>query len=66
MFRLWMLFLDRPEHSRLRNLLNKSFTPREVDGMRPRIQRIVDRLLDRVINAGSDGLHHGLCLPAAG
>ena len=47
-----MLFLDPPDHTRLRGLLNKAFTPRVVQGMRPRIQAIVDDLLDAVQEAG--------------
>ena len=48
----WMLFLDRPRHTRLRALLNKSFTRRVVDGLRPLIQQTVDGLLARVIESG--------------
>jgi cytochrome P450 len=47
-----MLFLDPPDHTRLRKLVTRSFTPRMVEGMRPRIQQIVDQLLDA---AGSSG-----------
>ena len=41
-----MLFLDPPEHSGLRKLLNKEFTPNMIHRRRPRIQQIVDALLD--------------------
>ena len=40
-----MLFADPPEHTRLRGLVNKAFTPRVAESLRPRIQRIVDDLL---------------------
>ena len=41
-----LLGLDPPAHTRLRTLVNKAFTPRVVEGMRPRIQQIADGLLD--------------------
>ena len=40
------LFLDPPDHTRLRGLVNKAFTPRVVEGLRPRIEAIVAELLD--------------------
>jgi len=48
-FSRWMLFLDPPEHSRIRKLLNKEFTPHMIQRMRPRIERVVNSLLDEVI-----------------
>ena len=47
-FSRWMLFLDPPEHSRIRRLLNKEFTPHMIQRMRPRIERVVNSLLDEV------------------
>lgn len=44
-FSRWMLFLDSPEHSRIRKLLNKEFTPNMIQRLRPRIQQVVDSLL---------------------
>jgi len=41
-----MLSQDPPEHTRLRRLVSKAFTPRSVQKMRPRIQQIVNELLD--------------------
>ncbi|MFN0095460.1 MAG: cytochrome P450 [Dehalococcoidia bacterium] len=43
-----MLFLDPPDHDRLRGLVNKAFTPKAVDRMAPRIQEIADELLDKL------------------
>lgn len=48
---LSMLFRDPPDHTRLRALVSKAFTPRVVETLRGRIQDIVDRSLDRVAGA---------------
>lgn len=39
---------DPPDHTRLRRLVNKAFVPKVIEGMRDRIQAIVDDLLDAV------------------
>jgi cytochrome P450 len=49
-----MLEADPPVHTRLRGLVHKAFTPKLIEGMRPRIQRIVDDLCDQ-ITARGDG-----------
>ncbi len=46
----WMLFMDPPAHTRLRQLVNGWFTPRRIENMRPAIQSIVDDLLNAVEN----------------
>ncbi len=43
-----MLTVDEPDHRRLRLLVSKAFTPRYIEGLRPRVQEIADALLDRV------------------
>ena len=48
---LSMLFRDPPDHTRLRALVSKAFTPRVVETLRGHIQGIVDRLLERVADA---------------
>ncbi len=47
-----MLSSDPPEHTRLRGLVSKAFTFKAVEALRPRIQEIVDDLLDRVQDNG--------------
>lgn len=47
-----MLTLDPPDHTRLRALVNRAFSPRAVEALRPRIQTIVQQCLDAVAPAG--------------
>jgi cytochrome P450 len=41
-----MLSRDPPDHTRLRKLVTKAFTPRVIQNLRPRIQALVDEMLD--------------------
>jgi cytochrome P450 len=41
-----MLNMDPPDHTRLRALVHKAFTPRIVESLQPRIQQITDDLID--------------------
>jgi len=46
-YSLWMLFRDPPDHTRLRGLVNKAFTPRAVEALRQKVEAIVADLLSR-------------------
>jgi cytochrome P450 len=59
-----IVVMDRPEHTRLRGLISKAFSPRRIEAMRPRIQEITDGLLDAMVEAGPPAdLMSGLALP---
>ena len=60
---LSMLDRDPPDHTRLRGLVNKAFTPRVVEALRPHIQKIVDGLLARVEGAGTMDLIEEFAYP---
>ncbi|MFF0150487.1 cytochrome P450 [Micromonospora sp. NPDC005203] len=47
-----LLSMDPPEHTRLRRLAAKAFTKHQVDATRPRVEGIVDLLVDRLVDAG--------------
>ncbi|GAB4534646.1 MAG: cytochrome P450 [Pleurocapsa sp.] len=46
----WMVFRDPPNHTRLRLLVNKAFSPKTLEDLRPAIVDIADGLLERVKN----------------
>jgi cytochrome P450 len=47
-----MLEMEPPEHTRLRGLVAREFTPRRVERLRERIRAITDELLDPLADAG--------------
>jgi cytochrome P450 len=48
-----MLDRDPPDHTRLRRLVSKAFTPRAIEALRPRITALVDEMLDAAGREGS-------------
>jgi cytochrome P450 len=46
------LFLDPPDHTRLRRLVSKAFAPKVVNALQPEISALVDGLLDRIAEKG--------------
>ena len=47
-----MLFLDPPDHTRLRGLVHREFTPKRVDALRPGIRSLLAPILDRMADEG--------------
>jgi cytochrome P450 len=58
-----MLSADPPDHTRLRSLVSKAFTPRAVESLRPRIEQIVDEHLDAVADSGRMDVIEDLAYP---
>lgn len=59
----WMLLKNPPDHTRLRGLVYKAFTPRMVEQLRVTIQTITDTLLDKVQAQGDMDLIADLAYP---
>ena len=57
------LFRDPPDHTRLRGLVAKAFTPRVVESLRARTQEVVDELIDAALEAGTVDLISGFAHP---
>lgn len=58
-----MLVLDPPDHTRLRNLVNKAFTPRTVERLRPRVEAIAAEILDHIDSADGFDLVRDFAYP---
>jgi cytochrome P450 len=63
MLGLWMLFIDAPEHTRLRKLMNKGFSPAVAEGLRPQIESIVDRMLEPLRHASEFDISNQIAYP---
>ncbi len=61
------VFQDPPRHTRLRGLVTQALTAKRVQAMRPRIEEIADRLIDRVFTRGQMEFIHDFAyrLPTA-
>lgn len=54
---------DPPDHTRLRSLVGKVFTPRSIAALEPMVTQLVDKSLDRIADAGSVNLIEALAFP---
>lgn len=59
----WMLFRDPPDHTRLRGLVNKAFTPRVVEGYANRVEAIALELLAPALKDGGMDLIEAFAFP---
>lgn len=59
----WLLFMDAPEHSRLRKLMNKGFAPAAIELLRPQVEAIVDRMLEPMRGASEAELMRQIAHP---
>ncbi|MEV4544815.1 cytochrome P450 [Micromonospora echinaurantiaca] len=50
-----MMFVNPPDHTRMRAVFAKTFTPRRLGALEPAVVRVVDELLDRMADAGDTG-----------
>jgi cytochrome P450 len=57
------LWMDPPDHTRLRTLVSKAFTARRVAGLRPRIHQLAARLVDGALAAGEFDLIEAIAYP---
>ncbi|MED7951736.1 cytochrome P450 [Streptomyces sp. BE303] len=51
-----LLDLEAPDHTRIRRLVSKAFTPRMVEGLRPTVRRLAGELVDGLLAAGGGDL----------
>ncbi|GLF99320.1 cytochrome P450 [Streptomyces yaizuensis] len=58
-----LLNIDPPDHTRLRRLVSKAFTPRRVAEFAPRVQELTDRLIDGFAQKGEADLIHEFAFP---
>lgn len=58
-----ILGMDPPDHTRLRRLVSKAFTPRTIEALRPRVERMVDEALDLMAADGTTDVVDRLAFP---
>jgi cytochrome P450 len=58
-----MLFLNPPDHTRIRGLVSRAFTPKRVEALRPQIEELLTPVLERVADAGGGDVMAELAIP---
>ena len=57
------LFMDPPDHTRLRGLVSKAFTARTIERLRPRVRAVMNELIERVKDRGKLELVEDVAYP---
>ena len=60
-----LLFIDPPDHTRIRNLVAKAFTPKAIGKLEPRVRLIVDDLIKNAADAQEFDLVSDIAFPLA-
>jgi cytochrome P450 len=60
---LTMLFLNPPDHTRIRGLVSRAFTPRRVEELRPEIEALLAPIVDRIAEQGGGEIMAELAIP---
>jgi cytochrome P450 len=63
MLGLWMIFIDPPEHTRMRKLMNAGFGQAAAEALRPQVEKVVDKYLDSLRNDSEVDLVNELAYP---
>lgn len=58
-----MLLLNPPDHTRIRSLVSRAFTPRRVEELRPRLEKLVEPMIDALAEGGGGDVMTHLAVP---
>ena len=58
-----LIATDPPDHERLRQIVNRGFTPRRIAGLEPRVREIATEVVGQVLASGSMNLVHDVSIP---
>jgi len=58
-----MLFLNPPDHTRIRGLVAREFTPRRIEALRPRLAQLIGNRVERMAAAGGGDLMAEIAMP---
>ena len=59
----WLVFVDPPDHTRLRGLIQRAFTPNMIKSFEPRVRAIADELLANLADQNCPDVVSGFTAP---